>query len=220
MKDINKDYPISKPHVYKILDNMRYIIAHYLKETYNLEKITELNKHDNISVDESLFVHINNQQLWVVGIINNNSREIRLEIVENRSAETMKKIITTLIPKGNRIITDAAACYNWLNDPDSGYEHSVHNHGHGNFGEGMDSTSHIEQLWHNIKQNITSIYKIIPSENFVLYLKESEFRRNTKKFSKVNVLTEFESICAYVYNVAGTAFYDSKFLSKLTADSF
>ena len=84
----------------------------------------------------------------------------------------------------------------------------------------LASTSHIEQLWHNIKQNITSIYKIIPSDNFVLYLKESEFRRNTKKFSKVNILTEFESICAYVYNVAGTAFYESKFLSKLTADSF
>ena len=95
MKDINKDYPISKQHVYKILDNMRYIIEHYLKDTYNLEKITELNKHDNISLDESLFVHINNRLIWVVGLINNNSREIRLEIVENRSAETMKEIIMT-----------------------------------------------------------------------------------------------------------------------------
>ena len=171
MKDINKDYPLSKQHVYKILDNMRYIIAHYLKDTFNLEKITELNKHDNISVDESLFVHINNRQIWVVGLINNYSREIRLEIVENRSAETMKKIITTLIPKGNRIITDAAACYNWLNDPDSGYEHSVHNHGHGNFSKGMDSTSHIEQLWRNIKQNITFYLQSLRNKFLFVYQK-------------------------------------------------
>ena len=93
MKDLNEDYPISKPHLYKILDNMRSIIAHYLKDTYNLEKIISLNKNDNISVDESLFVHLNNPQIWVVGLINNNTREIQLEIVKNRSAETMKKII-------------------------------------------------------------------------------------------------------------------------------
>ena len=132
----------------------------------------------------------------------------------------MKKIITSLIPKGNRIITSAAACYNWLNEPDSVYEHSVHNHGHGNSGEGLDSTSHIEHFWYNLKYNITSIYNIIPSENFVVYLKKSEFRRNTKKFSKANILAEFETICAYVYNVAGTAFYATDFLSNLTFDSF
>ena len=125
---------------------MRFIIGHYLKYTYNLEKITELNRHDNISVDESLFIHQNNGQIWVLGFINNNTREIRLEIVENRSDETMKKIIISLIPKGNKIITAAAACYNWLNEPDSIYGHSVDNHWHVNFGERLDSTIHIDHF--------------------------------------------------------------------------
>jgi len=47
-----------------------------------------------------------------IQLINNNIREIILEIVENRSAETMKKIIISQIPKGNKIITDTGACYN------------------------------------------------------------------------------------------------------------
>ena len=29
----------------------------------------------------------------------------------------------------------------------SGYIHIVHNHGHGQFGYGDESTSHIENLW-------------------------------------------------------------------------
>ncbi len=81
-----------------------------------------------------------------MGLINNNTRKIQLEIVKNHSAERMKKIIRSLIPKGNRIITEAAACYNWLNNPNSGNEHSVHNHRPWNFDEELDYNRHIEQL--------------------------------------------------------------------------
>ena len=65
----------------------------------------------------------------------------------------MKKIIERLIPKGNKIITDNANCYNFLNTFNSGYIHSIHTHAHGDFGEGFDSTSNIEQLWQHLKQN-------------------------------------------------------------------
>ena len=41
-------------------------------------------------------------------MINNSTRTIRLELLENRSQNTMKKIIKKLIPKGNKIITDNA----------------------------------------------------------------------------------------------------------------
>jgi len=170
---------------------MRYIIAHYMKDCYYLEKIADLNEHASISMDESLFVHQGNKQIWVAGLINNTSRKIRLEILPNRNAKTIKKIITNLVPTGNKIVTDRAIIYNWLSNPQSGYEHSVHNQGHGDFSEGVDSTSHIEQLWHNLKHIITSIYYIIPSEKFVLFLREAEFRRNTKKFSSNSLIKEF-----------------------------
>ena len=55
---------------------MHYIIAHYMKDCYYLEKIAELNGHASISIDESLFVHQGQTQIWVAGLINNNSRII------------------------------------------------------------------------------------------------------------------------------------------------
>ena len=53
----------------------------------------------------------------------------------------MKKIIERLIPKGNKIITYNANCYNFLNTFNSVYAHSIHTHVHGDFGEGLDSTA-------------------------------------------------------------------------------
>ena len=67
---------------------------------------------------------------------------MRLEITELRNTETMKKIISTHVKKGNIIVSDAWAAYSWLDDMNSGYIHHVHNHGHGDFGFGIDSTSH------------------------------------------------------------------------------
>ena len=88
----------------------------------------------------------------------------------------MKKIIQTLVPTGNIIITDAALCYNWLNDINSGYTHHVHNQGHGEFVAGLDFTSHIEQLWHHLKSLIKNIYSFIPCINLGLFLREAEWQ--------------------------------------------
>ena len=57
LKNNNADLAISQQHINHILDIMRYIIAHYMKDCYYLEKIAELNGHASISIDESLFVH-------------------------------------------------------------------------------------------------------------------------------------------------------------------
>ena len=53
------------------------------------------------------------------GLINN--RVILLEIVKERTSDIMKKIINTLVQKGNIIITDVALCYSWLDNAASGY---------------------------------------------------------------------------------------------------
>ena len=56
------------------------------------------------------------------GLKNNRTREIRLEIVTERTSDTMKKIINFFVAKGNIIVTDRASCYNWLNDPIHNYD--------------------------------------------------------------------------------------------------
>lgn len=117
-------------------------------------------------------------------------------------------------------MTDNAACYNFLNNIDGGYKHSINTHGHGDFGEGLDSTSHIEQLWNHLKYLIKEIYNVIPSNNFVLFLREVEWRRNYSKFdaNKMPEISAFEDAAMYVYSVAGTKLYDKDYLLKLTAD--
>ena len=92
---------------------MRIIIAYYLKDTYFLENIAAYNGKESISIDESLFTDENNEQIWVAGLINIISRAIRSEKVEDRTVETMKKIIKSHIPNGNIITTDTANCYSW-----------------------------------------------------------------------------------------------------------
>ena len=70
----------------------------------------------------------------MVGMINNITRKIRLEIVEDRSRAANEKIINIHIAKGNNIISDTATCYFWLDKISNGYTYNVHNHGHGDLG--------------------------------------------------------------------------------------
>ena len=69
-----------------------------------------------------------------------------------------------------------------MSSQDSQYSHSIHNHSHGDFGKGLDSTAHIEQLWSQLKQIIKQIYYIIPLEKYFLFIREAEFSINIKKF--------------------------------------
>lgn len=56
-----------------------------------------------------------------------------MEVSFNRNESTLKKIINAYIKTGNYIVSDGWAAYNWLDNPYSGYIHSKHNHGHGDF---------------------------------------------------------------------------------------
>ena len=89
---------------------MGKFLATYIKDIYILESLADENSNESILIDESLFTHKDNQQIWVVGLINNRTRVICLEIVKERISAIMKKIINTLVPKGNIIITDGALC--------------------------------------------------------------------------------------------------------------
>lgn len=87
------------------------------------------------------------------------NKDVILILSFSRDEDTMKKFVETYIENGNTIITDA-----------------VHNHGHGDFGHGQNSTSHIEQYWSQLKANIHQMYNIVPKSNINLYIRESEFR--------------------------------------------
>ena len=65
-------------------------MANYIKETYYGKLVID-NEHENIAIDEYLFYHFNGvQKKWVIGLININTYEFRLEIVLERNSEIIK----------------------------------------------------------------------------------------------------------------------------------
>ena len=64
-------------------------------------------------MDESLLVHNSvEEEIWVIGLINVESKKIRLELVKERSSEVLKKIILHHAGINNTIITDGWEGYN------------------------------------------------------------------------------------------------------------
>ena len=67
-------FTISTIHINDILQNSRLIIAHYYKDKYILEEISEEEKNECFAIDESNFINIDNKNLWVIGAINTYSK--------------------------------------------------------------------------------------------------------------------------------------------------
>lgn len=74
----------------------RDIIYRYLELTYQTGLLGELNQGGYFSVDESLFGHRDNAQIWILGIIDTSSKEFRIEGSLSRNSETLKKLSINL----------------------------------------------------------------------------------------------------------------------------
>ena len=127
---INEKYKLSaagQKTIFKFFTIIRKCFAQYYEETYKLEKLVYDNEHKNVCVDESLFVHNSvEEQIWVIGLIEVESKKIRLELVKERSSEVLKKIILHHVGINNTIITDGWEGYSWINQ--YRYDHLVHLH--------------------------------------------------------------------------------------------
>ena len=124
-------------------------------------------------------------QQWVIGLLNYETNDLRLEIVSNRNTDNLKKNYNYLL-NGNYIISvsDCWNCYNFINNVSSGYIHMTFNHSRGIYCFGIISTSRIESVYSELKQLIKKIFGTIKEKNFVYFLKESEFRRYIKNLNQ------------------------------------
>ena len=117
----DKNIIISKREINNIYKAMRIYIQKYLLVVYNSENISKKNNFKNFAVDESLFGHRNNKQLWLLGAINTETQVFRIEPTYERTTENIKKFIGAYINTGNYIITDGFPSYDYLDQPGSGY---------------------------------------------------------------------------------------------------
>ena len=69
--------------------------------------------------------------------------EFRPETTTNRNSDTLKLFVEKYIGKGNTIVSNGWLGYAFLVHVNSGYAHDTHNHGHSDFGFGLNSTSSI-----------------------------------------------------------------------------
>ena len=188
------NYNISNKLIYKIYREMRIIIHKYMRFVYETEIFAKENANGFYSIDESLIGHKNGNQLWLFGAINNISKEFRIEVCFERNTDTMKKFIEKYIPIGNTIITDGFPSYNFLDQEGSGYNHIKHIHGGGDFGFGVESTSHIESIWSQIKGRIKSNYYSVPQKNLMLFIREireAEYKIKLKYKSNSEKIRDF-----------------------------
>ena len=77
-----------------------------MKIVYASEAISEPNKNWYFSVDERLINHKDNKQIWLLGIINNSTKEFRIEASYSRDGDTLSKFINLYVETGNTIVSD------------------------------------------------------------------------------------------------------------------
>ena len=80
-----------------------------------------------------------------------------------------------------------------------GYIREMHINEAGDFGLGSSSTSHIESLWSQLKALLKNLYYIIPHKNFILYLREAEWRIKNKD---KNINAKIKEFFDYYYTIS------------------
>lgn len=77
-------------------------------------------KHKYYAENESLINHTYNRKIWLLGVIYNNSKSLKIVVSYNRDSQTLSRFINKLIKTGKNIIADSLVWYNLLNSPHSG----------------------------------------------------------------------------------------------------
>ena len=80
--------------------------AALFKGFYRFYKLGNSTGGSHISIDESLFVHINGEKIWIIGAKNNEACKIRINVSKSKNEEDMKTFIYNHKRENNTIIKD------------------------------------------------------------------------------------------------------------------
>ena len=95
----------------------------------------------------------------------------------------------------------------------NGYTKEVHNHGAGDFGIGIYSTSYIESLWKSLKDLIKKTYNMIPNIYFTKFLREAEWKYLNRNKTNPEKIKEFFEDYTYINNLDDIILNENEFLS-------
>ena len=106
-----------------------------------------------MAIDECLFAHQEDIQIWEINLINNETNIIRLEVATSRDPGQWK--IFKHVEPGNYIVSDACGVYNFLDQENN-------------------TTSRIESVWNELKLLFKIIYVTIRSKILYFFLEKLE----------------------------------------------
>ena len=96
---------------------------------------------------ESLFTHdINEQKLRLISFTDNTTKDFHGVVTKIRDSNILEKFIRKKIPTGNNIVRDEFSGYEWIENINSEYIRYSYIHGRNDFGQEIQSTSHIESI--------------------------------------------------------------------------
>ena len=121
----------------------------------------------------------------VFGILKRNGK-VYTQIIPDSSSETLLDIVQTKIKPDSIVYTDSFRAYNKLSL--KGYKHYRINHSV-EFAQGKNHINGIESFWGYCKMRLSKFYGLKKDE-FLLHLKECEFRFNHRKQDLYKILLE------------------------------
>ena len=143
-----------------------------------------------------------------MGCKETSSSKLPIDVMSIRNSTNLEIFVKNHVESGTTIVADGWAGYSFLESDNSVWPHEIYNHGAGNFGLGLHSTSHIEVTWSHLKSQITNIYNIIPKTNYIYFIKEAEFRLNICKKSDIEKLNIFKNLLRIVFELNNYEFFD------------
>lgn len=92
-----KNINVTKRTVSLAFKEFRDRIYKYLTLVYQIEILGDTNNRGFFAVDESLFGHRANTQIWILGIIESSTKKFCIERTFQRNTNTLKKLFQNLL---------------------------------------------------------------------------------------------------------------------------
>ncbi len=207
-KDVCRNIDISR----LLYGGIKKKIWSYLEYEYEKSKTIKIGGPGiKVQVDETVICHgylencpsslsdDTNGITWLLGIIEENSKNIKLIILKDRKIETFTEIFKTLLHEGTTVITDGHRSYPRAVNSING-EHIVVNHSLGFKNSEGFTTNNIENLWSIMKYEINRRRGVIKTA-IPRFLHEFLFRySNLRKRDNIEMRSCFKKILTYLFN--------------------
>ncbi len=108
--------------------------------------------------------------------------KVKIEVVPNTQAETLKPLIQKFVKEGSVMVSDEWDSYNSIRDK---FPHVVINHKDGEYVRGAFHTNNIENFWSIFKRGYVGIYHFMSKQHLHRYLNEFGYRYNSRKLTSI-----------------------------------